>query len=181
MRRYSALFATRIAALMAWEIAFAMAVNHYSSRPRLCALLRMISRLGDGWFWYALMAALLAKGGWSAVKPVAHMVAVGTIGVLVYKWLKGKTLRPRPYQVRSEILAAAEPLDQFSFPSGHALHAVSFSIVAVAYFPALAPLLALFVLLVLASRVVLGLHYPSDVLAGAAIGALIASASFAFV
>ena len=59
------------------------------------------------------------------------------------------------------------------------LHAVAFSIVAIAFYPVLAWLLVPFTLLVAASRVVLGLHYPSDVLAGAALGALIARGALA--
>ena len=70
-----------------------------------------------------------------------------------------------------EVIARAPPLDEFSFPSGHTLHAVSFGIVAAGWFPVLALPLALFAVLVAMSRVVLGLHYPSDVLAGAALGA----------
>ncbi|HET7766673.1 MAG TPA: phosphatase PAP2 family protein, partial [Burkholderiales bacterium] len=66
------------------------------------------------------------------------------------------------------------------FPSGHTLHAVAFSMVAISFYPALAWLLVPFTLLVASSRVVLGLHYPSDVLAGAALGAIIALASLAF-
>jgi undecaprenyl-diphosphatase len=107
------------------------------------------------------------------------MVMVGLAGVLLYKLLKRHTLRPRPYQVRADIRRCADPLDQFSFPSGHTLHAVAFSTVALAHFPALAPLLVPFATLVAVSRVVLGLHYPSDVAAGAALGAAIAAASFA--
>jgi len=69
------------------------------------------------------------------------------------------------------------PLDEFSFPSGHTLHAVSFTIVALTWFPALAPLLVPFTVLVAASRVVLGLHYPSDVLAATAIGGVLGGLS----
>jgi undecaprenyl-diphosphatase len=68
------------------------------------------------------------------------------------------------------IQAWGAPLDEFSFPSGHTLHAVAFTLVALAHYPALAPLLLPFTACVATSRVVLGLHYPSDVLAATAIG-----------
>lgn len=179
MRRYSDLFAARLAALTAMDAALALAANHWSGVRWVRGLFRVVSRLGDGVFWYVLMAALVAAGGPLAYTPVAQMIAVGLVGVALYKVLKRHTLRPRPYQVRTDIRLGADPLDQFSFPSGHTLHAVAFTIVAVAHFPALAPLLVPFAILVALSRVVLGLHYPSDVVAGAALGACIAGASFA--
>jgi undecaprenyl-diphosphatase len=88
----------------------------------------------------------------------------------VYKWLKHRTSRPRPFQVRQDVLLSGTPLDYFSFPSGHTLHAVAFGMVAVQHYPQLFPIIYPFVVLVGMSRVVLGLHYPSDVLAGAGIG-----------
>jgi undecaprenyl-diphosphatase len=134
-----------------------------------------VSRLGDGVFWYVLMLALLAAGGKAAAKPVAYMILAGGTGTLVYKLLKVRTLRPRPYQVNQAISLGVAPLDQFSFPSGHTLHAVAFTMVALAYYPMLAWLLVPFTVLVAISRMVLGLHYPSDVLAGGLVGGLISS------
>jgi undecaprenyl-diphosphatase len=165
-------------ALALWDRAWCLRFNHAAAIPSVCALFRAVSRLGDGVAWYLLMAALLAVDAANAAPAVLHMIAVGAVGLGAYKWLKSHTLRPRPYEVQTAIRRGAQALDRFSFPSGHTLHAVSFSIVAVAYYPALAWLVAPFALLVAASRMVLGLHYPSDVLAGAAIGAAIAAASF---
>jgi undecaprenyl-diphosphatase len=147
----------------------------YRALPQAC---RAISRLGDGIFWYGLMLALLLWRHDAAI-AVAHMVGVGLACTLIYKLLKRGTLRPRPYQVQASIAQGASPLDTFSFPSGHTLHAVGFSIVALAYYPSLAMLLVPFTLLTAVSRVVLGLHYPSDVLAGAALGAMLGAASLA--
>jgi undecaprenyl-diphosphatase len=55
---------------------------------------------------------------------------------------------------------------------------VAFTIVATGFVPMLAWVLVPFTLLVAASRVVLGLHYPSDVLVGASLGAALAVGSF---
>jgi len=142
-------------------------------------LMRLASPLGDGVFWYALMLALLAWHGWDAVPAVLHMIIAGLLGTLVYKWLKGATERPRPYQVCPTICCLTAPLDRFSFPSGHTLHAVVFSLVATAYYPALGWLVWPFTALVALSRLVLGLHYVSDVLVGAVLGGAVAALSLA--
>ncbi len=131
---------------------------------------QLISRLGNGVFWYALMGALLAIQGAAAVRAVAHMVIVGLVCTVIYKCLKAKTSRPRPYQVSQAVTCNAKPLDPFSFPSGHTLHAVAFTTVALAYYPRLSWLLIPFTFLIALSRMILGLHYPSDVLAGMVIG-----------
>jgi len=138
---------------------------------------RILSRLGDGIFWYALMAILPLAYGSAAWPTVGRMAVAGVAGLALYRWLKLRTSRPRPFQVYAAINAAAPALDRFSFPSGHTLHAVSFSLIAAAGFPELAPLLFPFAALVAASRPILGLHYPSDVLAGALLGAAVAQAT----
>jgi len=107
----------------------------------------------------------------------AHLAVTGVISLALYKLLKRWTRRPRPFASDLRIRAWVAPLDEFSFPSGHTLHAVAFSIVAIAYYPALAFLLVPFTACVAVSRVVLGLHYPSDVLAAFGIGSALAALS----
>lgn len=141
-------------------------------------LFRAVSWLGNGIFWYALMLALLVQHGGEAFLPVLHMIFVGSVCTATYGMVKRGTLRRRPFEALPSIAAGAIPLDTFSFPSGHTLHAVAFTMVATSHYPSLGGLLAAFSAITAASRVVLGLHYPSDVLAGAAIGSLIAGASF---
>ena len=155
-----------------------LALNAASRHMSVLHLFRVVSRLGNGVFWYALMFVLLVRDAEQALFPVLHMVVVGAAGTAIYSALKRRTARARPFAVVPAVALGAAPLDAFSFPSGHTLHAVAFTLVAASYYPALAGPLAAFTLLVAASRVVLGLHYPSDVLAGAALGACIAGASF---
>jgi undecaprenyl-diphosphatase len=151
--------------------------NRWIARRAIARFFGAISRLGDGVFWYTLMLALALGAGASGRIAALHMALTGLIAAGLYRLLKRWTRRPRPFRAHSEIIAHVPPLDEFSFPSGHTLHAVCFTIVALAYFPLLAPLLVPFALLVAASRVILGLHYPSDVLAASLIGGVLATGS----
>ena len=161
----------------ALDSAVCVTVSHTSQYRFIRDWFRLVSRLGDGVFWYTLMAAILITQQYSGLQPVLHMAIVGLTGTLLYKWLKHKTHRPRPAQVHQEVWVTGKPLDYFSFPSGHTLHAVVFSVIALSYFPQLAFILMPFTIMVAMSRVVLGLHYPSDVLAGGTIGYLLAQLS----
>ena len=164
--------------LAAWEHGVCRRFNRVSdfAFPRIVFI--VASHLGNGAFWYALMAALLVWGDGKPLRAVVHMIAVGVACTLLYKTLKRGTARLRPYVAQPGITLCDVPLDRYSFPSGHALHATAFTLVALAYYPELFWLVVPFSVLVALSRVVLGLHYPSDVIAGVAIGTAVAALSF---
>ncbi|GMV29343.1 MAG: hypothetical protein AMXMBFR59_14680 [Rhodanobacteraceae bacterium] len=154
-----------------------LVANRWGTRRTIARFFGLISRAGDGVFWYSLMGALALLGGPRGAQAALHMAVVGLIALALYRSLKKHTRRPRPFRAHEGIVAHIPPLDEYSFPSGHTLHAVSFSLVAIAYFPLLATVLIPFTALVAASRVVLGLHFPSDVLAAGAIGSALAGLS----
>lgn len=163
--------------LLAWDADLCRRCSRLQRRHALTLLLRAVSRLGDGVFWYALMAVLPLWYGTAGLRASLHMALVGTACLLVYRWLKRRTARPRPAGVIADVPLAMHALDEFSFPSGHTLHAVGFTLIATQYFPHLAALLVPVSALIALSRPALGLHYPSDVLAGALLGAGIAGGS----
>lgn len=159
------------------DAGWCLRANRLCCRTAMRRFFAIVSRLGDGVFWYALMVVLVVVDGYAGLAASAHLAATGAIALILYKALKRWTRRPRPFATDVRIRAWVAPLDEFSFPSGHTLHAVAFSIVAIAHYPMLAAVLVPFTACVAVSRVVLGLHYPSDVLAAIGIGSVLATIS----
>jgi undecaprenyl-diphosphatase len=163
--------------LLDTENGWCLRANRVCARQGALRYFAATSRLGDGVSWYALMGALVMFDGIAGLRASLHLAVTGLVSLALYKLLKRWTRRPRPFASDVRIHAWVAPLDEFSFPSGHTLHAVAFSLVAMAHYPMLAWVLVPFSASVAVSRVVLGLHYPSDVLAATAIGSALAAAA----
>jgi undecaprenyl-diphosphatase len=148
-----------------------------SSSKATRQLFRAVSWLGDGWVWYGLMLSLPWLHGGRGVVAAVHMALTGAVALPLYKAVKGSAVRERPFITHSVIECVSAPMDRYSFPSGHTLHAVAFTLLAVSYFPEWAGLLSLLVGLIALSRVILGLHYPTDVAAGAVLGGIVGATS----
>src|SRR5690606_35147225 len=99
-------------------------LNHFSHSVRIATFFKMISRLGNGAFWYFMLILVWIMQGLIYTVQIVYLILGSTIGTIIYKVLKIKTVRPRPYQVHQVIRRGEHPLDHFSFPSGHTLHAV---------------------------------------------------------
>lgn len=163
------------------DLRLTLAMNRLASHRPLLALLRLASRLGDGLAWYLLIGSMAVLGGGQGPKAAAHLGLMALAVAVLYRALKDSIRRPRPFRRHLQVVARVRPLDEFSFPSGHVLHAASQSLVALHYAPVLAWVLLPLASLIALSRVALGVHYPSDVLAAAAIGAAVATVSMALV
>ena len=149
--------------------------NRINGRRLIGPFFAGISRLGDGVFWYGLMLLMpVLYGDW---RLMLLMCVTGAASTALYRWLKLHTQRPRPCEAYTMPHLTVAPLDRFSFPSGHTLHAVGFTLLVTHAHSELGWFLIPFATLVACSRLVLGLHYPSDVLSGAAIGSLMAAAA----
>ena len=128
------------------------------------------TRSGDGCLWYAQGVVVLLVCGSPGVAPVeAGLVACG-LGILVFQLLKRAIGRGRPSILERHNWARLLPPDEFSFPSGHTITAFAFMTSLVHFYPSLLPWFLFCALSVAASRIVLGMHFLSDVLAGCAIG-----------
>ena len=169
-----------IGTLARWDRDASLACNRANQRL-VGSFFAAVSRLGDGWFWFALMAALPLVEGPTGARTSLAMLATGVVATALYKLMKLVIHRPRPCDADPAVRLTVPPLDRFSFPSGHTLHAVSFTVLACDAHPDLIWLLVPFATMVALSRLVLGLHYLSDVMVGAVLGAVLGAAGAALV
>ena len=143
--------------------------------PRWVRLWMMAAtRAGDGWLWYSIGVLILLFGGEHRWRAIASAVVAAGAGITLFLQIKKLANRPRPCTYEPHCWAVLLPPDQFSFPSGHTITAFSVAVSLSLLYPSLAAALLFCAISVAASRVVLGMHFLSDVLAGAAIGTALA-------
>jgi undecaprenyl-diphosphatase len=135
------------------------------------------TRGGDGWLWYTLGALLLLFGGPPRLEAVGAGALSSAAGIAVFLKLKRWTGRRRPCAIEPHCWATLLPPDQFSFPSGHSITAFAVVVSVAFFYPVLMAGLLFCALSVAVSRILLGMHFLSDVVAGAAIGSLLGYAA----
>jgi undecaprenyl-diphosphatase len=137
------------------------------------------TRAGDGWLWWTVGAAVLVFGGPERFRAAAAAILAAGTGIVIFLRIKKATGRKRPCEYEPHCWADLLPPDQFSFPSGHTISAFSVAVSLSLFYPDVAPALLFCALSVAASRIVLGMHFLSDVVAGGALGTALAFAAVA--
>jgi undecaprenyl-diphosphatase len=128
------------------------------------------TRGGDGWLWYAMGLAIAVLGGKTRFEAVGSAGVSAVLSILLFLCLKRLTGRRRPCQIEPHCWATLLPPDQFSFPSGHTMTAFAVAIPLSLFYPTLTVGLLFCALSIAMSRILLGMHFLSDVVAGALIG-----------
>ncbi len=150
-------------------------MNGWSHNLKVRSIFEGVSKLGNGPVWYVTILLLPVVLGKQGIYLSVLLAGSTLVGIASYNAIKRTFRRPRPYALHPEISQFAISLDEWSFPSGHTLHAVSFAVILSSFSFSLACLFWGFACLTAVSRVVLGLHFPSDVLVGGLLGATIAT------
>jgi undecaprenyl-diphosphatase len=132
--------------------------------------IRFVSRTGDGiWYLFIALAILLFEPTHGQ-----HFFWAGVIAYILdisfYLLLKNLIKRDRPAAKINNYQPPIIPSDKFSFPSGHTAAAFLFACLIAHFYPSLAIPCFMWASLIGASRVLLGVHYPTDTVAGAVLG-----------
>ncbi|MGX5173154.1 phosphatase PAP2 family protein [Aliikangiella sp. IMCC44653] len=143
--------------------------NHCCKRLKF-KLVRAVSFSGDGWLYAVIAFAALSIDFHANLKFFNACLIAYAIQVPLYVGLKKTFKRNRPQDSLPAFMAQIKPSDQFSFPSGHTAAAFVMATQMALFFPEFIALSLVWALSIGASRVLLGVHYPGDILAGMALG-----------
>jgi undecaprenyl-diphosphatase len=152
-------------------------VQHWHAPRWIRVWMLCATRGGDGWLWYAMGLIVLLFGGAGRFRAVgAAALAAGT-GIALFLQLKKAAGRRRPCVFEPHCWSTLLPPDQFSFPSGHSITAFAVALSLSLAYPEMAVGLMFCAVSIAISRILLGMHFLSDVLAGASIGTALAFAA----
>jgi len=135
------------------------------------------TRAGDGWLWYALSLVILIDGGHERFAALGAAGTACLTGVILFVILKKLAGRTRPNKLEPHCWATVLPPDEFSFPSGHTITAFAFALAVGGFYPLALGVLLFCAFSIATSRIMLGMHFLSDVIAGALLGAGLGYAS----
>ncbi|MDG1751397.1 MAG: phosphatase PAP2 family protein [Thalassotalea sp.] len=147
-------------------------VKSHSYR-RFILWIKWLSRSGDGYMQLLIPAIFLYSDGQAGRDFFTIVLAAFTFERSLYFSIKNSLKRPRPPAVIPYFLAIVTPVDQFSFPSGHTMVSFLLATLVLAYLGSDAYPIIIWATGVGVSRVILGVHFPTDILAGASLGTLI--------
>jgi undecaprenyl-diphosphatase len=137
------------------------------------------TRAGDGWLWYVVGLLILLVGGDARLTAIAAAGSAAVIGIGLFVSIKKVSGRKRPCEIEPHVWANLLPPDRFSFPSGHTITAFAVAVSLGCFYPILFGPLLFCALTIATSRILLGMHFLSDVLVGAVLGTGLALTSHA--
>lgn len=138
----------------------------------------LATRAGDGWLWGAVGIALLLSSDPLRLRAIEAAASAIAAGIAIFHGIKRRICRPRPRDLEPHCWASIATRDRFSFPSGHSTTAFAVALSLGSFYPDAMPMLLALAANVAVSRVIVGMHFLSDVLAGAAMGSMLGYIAF---
>ncbi|MBN1830838.1 MAG: phosphatase PAP2 family protein [Deltaproteobacteria bacterium] len=153
-----------------WDLIFLNTIFGLNGRRLISAVMPWISHSANGYYYPAIPLFLYLIDPHTARSFLLAGIMAFVIELPLYKALKNWIKRERPCEVLFGVYPRVSPSDLFSFPSGHTAAAFLIATLVCRFFPVLLFPVYVWALLVGMSRIYLGVHYPSDILAGLFIG-----------
>jgi len=160
-----------------FDIASFLWFNRFHTSRPLTSVFRGISHTGDGHIYIGLALLALMSQEALHIDWVKSVLLAFLFELPVFMALKVLFKRARPFVQLSTCYQAVQPSDEFSMPSGHTAAAFLMATLIAYFYIDLAPLVFIWASLIGVSRVFLGVHYPTDIAAGAALGIACSSIS----
>ena len=133
-----------------------------------------LSRSGDGYVQVLTPAVFWLSGSLLAPTYAVALTVTMLVERIIYYITKNTLKRLRPCDFKKNLKTLITASDKFSFPSGHTSAAFCFSTITIITFGGAYTAMFIWASLVGASRVIIGVHYPGDIVAGAVMGSGIA-------
>jgi undecaprenyl-diphosphatase len=145
-----------------------------AQRPFLSRTSRVVNQLGNGWLYLVTAISTIALRGTGAIR--LELLSLGSVilAYTLYFPLKRNIARRRPYDWDPSLPSTTRALDIYSCPSGHCMNLCAVGTVFSWSFPELLPLVGCALLLMGWTRLAMAHHYPSDLIAGMALGTSVA-------
>jgi undecaprenyl-diphosphatase len=163
-----------------WDEKLFLLIHRDGSLPWLDFFFVFWTDLQKTFLFYVLLLSVAAFLWWRGRRrnlvffPLSFLI-LALSDELAGRWLKSFFFRERPLRSRigSEVLLKISDVGSSGFPSSHAADAFCVAVFLGCYFPSLRGALLVAAGLTAYSRVYCGVHFPSDVMAGAAVGSLL--------
>ena len=153
-----------------WDNIFLNNIRRLKQYRLFAASVPTISKSGDGYLCPVMALVFWLINRQLGAKLFSAALVAFSIELPLYKLVKHVVRRSRPCGAAGPGESGMRLLDRFSFPSGHTAGAFLMATVVGSFFPIVSGVFFAWAALVGFSRIFLGVHYPTDVLAGMVVG-----------
>lgn len=168
-----------LTAIHEWDVGtFRRIVSRPVTSP-IVQVARRVSHTGNGYLYPLVPLVVLMAGLEQPLQFLKLALLAFGIERVIYLFAKNWFKRKRPANILPNYSSVIIASDEFSFPSGHSSAAFLMVTLLVMFYGPIFAVLYLWAAMVALSRVLLGVHFPSDIMVGSVMGFTIAYVSSA--